>query len=297
MLDSAKTAAATLQQLLRARSCVDISGCHDAIGARLIESCGFPGAYLSSFSIAATRGVPDVGILSLTEIAQCVESIASSVRIPLIVDGDAGHGSILNVRECIRRFELAGAAGVHIEDQVKPRRIMRSKELISTSDMQEKISAAVAARRDPSFQIIARTDAAVTAGGLEEALRRAQAYEDAGADAMIVMYLTELDDIRTAAEALRVPMIVVQTETIRKVFPTETLRQAGASMVIWALGLTLVAAAAMKSALTALRDQPEPERLMAEMMEFAQLNGILGYEDFSGWESSIREKVAAATRG
>jgi 2-methylisocitrate lyase-like PEP mutase family enzyme len=288
------TTADILKQLLQARAGVEVPGCQDAIGARLIETCGFPAAYVSSFSIAATRGVPDVGILSLTEIAQCVESIAQSVKIPVVVDGDAGHGSILNVRECVRRFELAGAAGLHIEDQVKPRRVMKSKELIPVSEMQEKIAAAVAARSDPSFQIIARTDAVITRGGLEEALNRARAYEDAGADAAIVMYLTDLKDIRAAAKALRVPMIVVLTETIRPVFPPEALRQAGVAMTIWALGLTLVAAAAMKRALTALRRQEDPQLRLPEMIEFAELNRILGYDDFSGWETGIRDTIAAA---
>lgn len=286
------TSAELLRQLLQSRAGSEIPGCQDAIGARLIEACGFAGVYVSSFSVAASKGVPDVGVLPLTEIAQCVESIARAVKIPVIVDADAGHGSILNVRESVRRFEFAGSAGLHIEDQVKPRRVMNSKQLIPVAEMQEKIAAAVAARTDPSFQIIGRTDAIATPGGLQEALCRAHAYEAAGADAIIVMYLTKLEDIRIAAESVKVPLVVALTETIRPVFPSAVLRDTGAAMIMWALGLTLVAAAAMKRTLTTLRECGDPNLLLPEMMEFAQLNRILGYDDTLNWERDIREKVA-----
>jgi methylisocitrate lyase len=286
------TSAGHLRHLLQSRAGSEIPGCQDAIGARLIEACGFAGAYISSFSIAASKGVPDVGVLPLTEIAQCVEGIARAVKIPVIVDADAGHGSILNVRESVRRFEFAGAAGLHIEDQVKPRRVMNSKQLIPVAEMQEKIAAAAAARTDPAFQIIGRTDASATPGGLQEALCRAQAYEEAGADAIIVMYLTRLEDIHAAAESVGVPLVVALTETIRPVFPSAVLREAGVAMIMWALGLTLVAAAAMKRALTTLRQCGDPGLLLPEMMEVAQLNRILGYDDFLNWERDIREKVA-----
>src|SRR5437016_6346930 len=166
--------------------CVVMPGAFNAATARLVERCGFPAVYVSGAGLAnATAGVPDIGLLTLSEVAQLAGYIADAVRIPALVDADTGFGGPQNVARAVQTFERAGLAGMHLEDQVFPKRCghLVGKEIVSVDGMTAKIAAAVRARLDKDFLIVARTDARAVEG-LDAAVRRAQSYLKAGADAI-----------------------------------------------------------------------------------------------------------------
>jgi len=175
----------------------------DCLQARLAEETGFEAVYMTGFGTAASRGYPDLGLLTMSEMAANVRAIASSVGVPLICDADTGYGNPVNVWRTIREYEDAGAAALHIEDQVWPKRcgFLAGKQVIPMEDMIPKVRAACDARRDPNLVIIARTDA-LQPHGWDETERRARAYRDAGADLVFVDGIKTLDDLKAYAEKL-----------------------------------------------------------------------------------------------
>jgi 2-methylisocitrate lyase-like PEP mutase family enzyme len=183
----------TIRQRLRARLAkgpvVIAPGIYDAYGARFVEQAGFEAVYMTGNGVSASLlGRPDVGLVDLTMIASHARRIAAAVDIPVICDADTGYGNAVNVRRTVEEFESAGVAAIHLEDQVSPKRcgqLPGARPVIELAEAVGKIEAAVAARRDPDFIIIARTDAA-EAHGLDEAIKRARAFRKAGADALFV---------------------------------------------------------------------------------------------------------------
>ena len=176
---------------------------YDALQARLAEAAGFEAVYMTGFGTAAARGYPDLGLLTLSEMVQNARAIARSVRVPTICDADTGYGNALNVVRTVHEYEDAGAAAIHLEDQVWPKRcgFLEGKEVIPAEDMLPKVRAAVDGRRDPDFVIIARTDA-LQPHGWDEAERRARAYRDAGADLIFVDGIRTMEDLDTYAKRL-----------------------------------------------------------------------------------------------
>lgn len=190
----------SLRQLLERGDLVVAPGAHDAIGARMIEQAGFEAVYMSGGCTSMARGFPDYGLLDLGEMAGAAEAMARAVTVPLIADADTGFGNELNVTRTVRLYEQRGVAALHLEDQVSPKRCghLDGKEVVSREDFLIKIRAAAAARRDPDFIIIARTDARATLG-LDEAIARANAALAAGADVAFV------EAVQTVDEAAEVP--------------------------------------------------------------------------------------------
>src|SRR2546426_24291 len=189
--------------------CVVMPGAFNAATARLVERVGFPAVYVSGAGLAnATAGVPDIGLLTLTEVAQLAGYIANAVRIPALGDADTGFGGPQNVARVVREFERAGLAGLHLEDQTFPKRCghLPGKELISGEEMTEKIRAAVRARRDKDFLIVARTDAR-TVEDLDSAVRRARSYLEAGADAIFPEALETAGEFRAFPQPERRPPV------------------------------------------------------------------------------------------
>src|SRR5437667_1765943 len=183
------------------KGCVVMPGAFNAATARLVERCGFPAVYVSGAGLAnATAGVPDIGWLTLTEVAQLAGYIADAVRVPALADADTGFGGPENVARTVQAFERAGLAGLHLEDQVFPKRCghLAGKELISVEEMTAKIAAAAQARRDGDFLLVARTDAR-SVEGFDGAVRRAQAYLRAGADAIFPEALESTKEFREFA--------------------------------------------------------------------------------------------------
>lgn len=176
---------------------------YDALTARLADATGFPILHVSGYGVSAAHGYPDIGLLTLSEMVSACRRICDATDKPVIADGDTGHGNEINVWRTVREFERAGAAGIHIEDQVSPKRCghMHGKSVISVEEMVSKIATAVDARRDDDFVVIARTDA-LAIEGLEAALARAKAYREAGADVLFVEAPASKEDIVRVAEAL-----------------------------------------------------------------------------------------------
>ena len=194
---------ARLRELLDAGETVIAPGAFDPLAARLVEEAGFPAVYMTGFGTsAALLGRPDVGLLTMTEMADNAARIAACVDIPLIADADTGYGNPLNVIRTVGVYEAAGVAAIHIEDQVAPKKCghMDGKQVIGPAEMAQKVSAAVDARTDPNFAIIARTDARAVEG-LDSALDRGRRYRDAGADALFIEALVSEAEIEAAARA------------------------------------------------------------------------------------------------
>ena len=207
------TKAALLRRAI-ARGCVVMPGAFNAATARLIERCGFSAVYISGAGLAnATAGVPDIGLLTLSEVSQLAGYIADAVSLPALADADTGFGGPENVARTVRTFERIGLAGLHLEDQEFPKRCghLAGKTLVSADEMSGKIGAAVAARKEKDFLIVARTDA--RAGeGFDAAVQRAKAYLEAGADAIFPEALQSAKEFRDFARKVRAPLIANMTE-------------------------------------------------------------------------------------
>ncbi len=192
-----------LRELLTRAEMIVAPGAYDGITARLVEQAGFPAVYMTGAGTSASKGFPDYGLLTMTEMVENAAMMAPLVEIPLIADADTGYGNELNVTRTIRAFEARGVAAIHLEDQVSPKRCghLDGKEIVSREEFLAKIRAAVAARRDPDFLLIARTDARAVAG-LDEAIARANAALRAGAD------LAFVEAVQTGEELAAVPRLV-----------------------------------------------------------------------------------------
>src|ERR1700689_5592747 len=200
---------ARLRQLLIQPEMVVAPGAYDGITARLIEQAGFSAVYMTGAGTSLSRGFPDFGLLSMSEMAENAAVIARTVEIPVIADADTGYGNELNVTRTVREFEARGIAGIHIEDQVSPKRCghLDGKEIIAQGEFISKIKAAVAARRDPDFLIIARTDARAVAG-FDEAISRANAAMAAGADMAFVEAVQTTEELALVPKRVNGPCLL-----------------------------------------------------------------------------------------
>jgi carboxyvinyl-carboxyphosphonate phosphorylmutase len=270
----------SLPDLLATGEMVLAPGCYDALGARLVEEAGFDAAYMTGFGTAAARlGRPDVGLLTLTEMADNARRIAQAVEIPVIADADTGYGNPINVIRTVREYEAAGVAAVHIEDQVMPKKCghMEGKQLIGADEMVVKVEAAVAARRSPGFLIIARTDARAPEG-LDAAIERARSYREAGADVLFIEAPQSLQEIETIARSFEdVPLLFNYAEG-GKTPPVshEQLRRLGFRIVIFPISTLLTATAAIRAALAQIKADGTPIELLGEMLPFHDFLEFIG---------------------
>lgn len=203
------SAAHTLRHLLTEPGMLVAPGAYDAIGARLIEQAGFKAAYMTGAGTSLARGYPDLGLLTMREMVDNAEAMVRSSAIPLIADADTGFGNELNVTRCVREYEARGVAAIHLEDQVMPKRCGHTdgKELVSRQEFIAKIRAAVAARQNPDFMLIARTDARAVVG-MQEAIWRANAALDAGADMAFVEAPQTLDEVALVPKSVHGPCLL-----------------------------------------------------------------------------------------
>ena len=255
-------------------------GCYDALGARLVEEAGFPAVYMTGFGSSAARlGRPDVGLMTLPEMVDNAHRIAQAVDIPLIADADTGYGNPVNVVRTVREYELAGAAAIHLEDQVMPKKCghMEGKEVIGAAEMAAKVRAAVAARSSPEFLIIARTDARAVEG-LTAALERARRYRDAGADVLFVEAPQSEDEIEAVARALSdVPLLFNYAEGGKTPPVThEFLRELGFRLVIFPISTLLAATAAMRSVLAQIKSAGTPIDALSSLVPFDEFLDFIG---------------------
>jgi 2-methylisocitrate lyase-like PEP mutase family enzyme len=266
-------------------------GIYDAYGARLVEQAGFEAAYLTGNGVSACLlGRPDVGLVDLTLIASHAHRVAAAIGIPLICDADTGYGNAVNVRRTVEEFEAAGVAAIHLEDQLSPKRcgqLPGARPVIGLEEALGKIEAALAARRDPDFLIIARTDAAEGLG-LDEAIRRARAFRAAGADAIFVEMKsgpTILEDLRRVTAEVGAPCLVnmgaggqLDELTARE------LERLGVRIAIYP-GLARAAAGyALREALAALKREGHLGAMRGRMLTLQEYNQALGLDKIEEWE-------------
>ena len=273
-----------LRRAIRA-GCIAMPGAFNAATARLVERAGFDAVYVSGAGLAnATAGVPDIGLLSLAEVAQLAGYIARSVKIPALVDADTGFGGPAEAALAVREFERAGLAGMHIEDQVFPKRCghLAGKAVVSIEEMAEKIRAAADARSDRDFLIVARTDARA-AEGFDAAVARARAYLDAGADAVFPEALETAGEFRAFAKKVRAPLMANMTEFGRS--PLLSMRQlatAGYRMVLFPLTAFRVSMRSAEECLRDLRRRGTQRAWLDRMQTRAELYELLGYDPNKG---------------
>lgn len=276
--------AGRLRDLLATKTTA-IPGAFNALAAIQIERAGYGAVYVSGAALSAGRGLPDIGLLSLEEVAAEAERIAKAVSIPTIVDADTGFGPPSAVPAAVRAFERAGLAGMQIEDQQLPKKCghLPGKELVPTEEMASKIRAAVEARQDPEFLIVARTDAR-SVEGMESTVQRALAYVEAGADALFPEALESEEEFRTFALAMgktgsTVPLIANMTEFGRSPYLTVAQFEGlGYRGVLFPVSLLRVAMRAMENFLIGLKNDGSQRDSLQRMMTRAELYELLQYE-------------------
>jgi methylisocitrate lyase len=265
-----------------------IPGAFNALTAKLAERLGFRAVYLSGGALSAGwAGVPDIGLLTLSEFVEQAAVLARSTTLPLLCDADTGFGEPINVERTVRLFEGAGAAGVHIEDQVFPKRCghLTGKAVIAPEAMAAKVRAAVASRRDPAFVIVARTDAR-SVEGLESAVARARLYAAAGADMIFPEALESLDEFTAFARSVDAPLLANMTEFGRgPLLDFDTLAGLGYRAVLYPLTAFRAAMKAAEDVLLQLRDAGTQRGALDRMQSRAELYDLLGYRD---WEARDR---------
>jgi 2-methylisocitrate lyase-like PEP mutase family enzyme len=266
-------------------------GIFDAYGARLAEQAGFEAAYMTGNGVSASvLGQPDVGMVDLTLLSQHARHAAACIGIPLVCDADTGYGNAVNVRHTVREFEAAGVAAIHIEDQLTPKRcghLPGARPVIELAEAVGKIEAAVAARRDPDFVIIARTDVA-SGQGVAAAIERVRAFHKAGADVLFVELKTSatiLEDLKRVTASVDAPFLlnVDGGGTLGELTVSE-IERLGFRIAIYP-GLARNAAGfAIREALGALKSEGTTKPVRERMLSLSEYNKVLGLDDVEAWE-------------
>jgi methylisocitrate lyase len=264
-------------------------GAFSPLVARLVEELGFDGAYVSGAVVAADLGLPDVGLTTMTEVAQRARQIASATSLPVLADADTGFGEPLNAARAVAELDDLGLAGCHLEDQVNPKRCghLDGKEVVPVADMVRRIQAAVTARRDPAFVVVARSDARAVEG-LQAMLERARAYVDAGAEVLFPEALADEREFEAVRRAVEVPVVANMTEFGRsKLLDARTLADLGVNLVIYPVTGLRLAMGAVEDGLRRLRDDGTQAGLVDRMQTRARLYELLGYADYSSFDQDV----------
>jgi carboxyvinyl-carboxyphosphonate phosphorylmutase len=285
----APSAPRRLRELLTAGELVVAPGAYDALSARLVEEAGFRAVYMTGFGTAASLlGRPDIGLLSASEMIDNARRIAGCVAIPVIADADTGYGNPINVIRTVRDYERAGVAGIHLEDQVMPKRCghLSGKMLVPVEEMVAKVRASVAARADPDFVIIARTDARAVEG-MDAALGRAARYAEAGADVLFVEAPEDEDEIERIARMLAgMPLLFNWAEGGRTpAISLDRLRELGFKIVIFPIGALLSAATAVRAYYATLNQAGTPRAILSDFPTIADFVDTLGMAEVRDLES------------
>lgn len=292
LLRSRPNGPALLRPLLDAavadRQPLVLPGCYDALGARLIEQAGFDAVYMTGFGTAAgLLGRPDVGLLGLAEMVDNARRVAGATDLPTVADADTGYGNQINVIRTVQEYERSGVAGIHIEDQILPKKCghMDGKEVVGADEFVAKIAAAASARQDPNFVLIARTDARAPEG-LDEAIARAHRCVEAGADVLFVEALQGVDEIeKVAQEFAGVPLLFNWAEG-GKTPPLSyaEIAELGFAMIICPIGTLLSATQAMQRFLTQLKADGTPLGALPDLMPFGEFTDTIGLPEITDLE-------------
>jgi methylisocitrate lyase len=292
---SAADKIAALRQAIAAGT-VSMPGCFNAPVAMMAEKLGFEAIYISGAGIInGTTGYPDIALLGVEEVARAASYITNAVGVPALCDADTGFGEVLQVMRTVQIFEAAGVAGIHLEDQVMPKRCghLAGKRLISSTDMARKLTAAVEARSNKDFLLVARTDARAVEG-FDASVERGLRYVDAGADAIFIEALQTEEEFGRYAERVQVPLLANMTEFGKT--PQLTVQQfadLGYAMVIFPMTTFRVMMKAVEGVLSEIRDQGSPVAWLDRMQTRDELYELVGYDDYNDMD----EKLAASGHG
>lgn len=265
-------------------------GAHDALTAKIVEQAGFKAVTLGGYSASASLlGRPDVSLLTMTEMSECFRRASDAVEIPLFADGDTGHGGVLNVRRTVKEIERSGAAGMFIEDQLFPKRCghMEGKQVIDRQEMVAKIKAAVDARCDPDFILMARTDA-LAINGVEDAIERGNLYREAGADLIFVEAPRSKDDMLAITAGVDAPTLANNIEGGKSpLLPAKELQEIGYSVVVFPVAATYAVAKAVKGLMAEIKSTGTSEGFRGQMLSFDQFNEMIGLQKLRELEESF----------
>ena len=274
-----------------------LPGCYDALGARLIGQAGFDAVYMTGFGTSASLlGRPDVGLLGMSEMADNARRIVQATDLPVVADADTGYGNPINVIRTVQEYERAGVSGLHLEDQVMPKRCghMDGKAVVPVGEMVAKIEAAVSARTDPDLVLIARTDARAV-DGLDAALDRARRCHDAGADVLFVEALQGEEEIEIAASELAgIPLVFNWVEG-GKTPPLDHARLAelGYRLILMPISTLLAATRAMRQVLREIRDVGTPTVVAEEQPVFDEFLDLIGLPEIRTLEGRFSEEATS----
>ncbi len=287
-----KPAGERFRELMNRPGIVQLPGAHNGMAAIQARNAGFEGLYLSGAAMTASMGLPDLGIITVDEVAFFIRQIARSSGLPLVVDGDTGYGEALNVMHMVRTFEDAGAAAVHIEDQLLPKKCghLNDKKLAGAEDMAAKVAAAAKARRH--LYLIARTDAAASEG-MDGAVARAKLYMEAGADAIFPEALNTAEMFREFARRMPgVPLLANMTEFGRTPFFTaQEFEEMGYKMVIWPVSSLRVANKAQDKLYATIKRDGATKAMIDEMQTRAELYDAIGLNQYEELDRTIIKSI------
>lgn len=268
---------------------LQLPGAFNPLSAKLIQDKGFDGVYVSGAVIAADLGLPDVGLTSLTEVAQRAQQISRMTDLPTLVDADTGFGEPMNVARTVQSLEDAGVTGLHIEDQVNPKRCghLDGKAVVDGDTAIKRIRAAVDARRDPNLLVMARTDIRAI-DGLDAAIDRARALVDAGADAIFPEAMQNLAEFAAMRAAIDVPVLANMTEFGKsELFTRQQLADVGINIVIYPVSLLRLAMGAAERGLDTINREGSLTSEVASMQTRARLYELLDYEAYNTFDTSV----------
>lgn len=289
----ATTSAAEKRRVLRERlvsgELLRFPGAFNPLSAKLIQRHGFEGVYISGAVLSADLGLPDIGLTTLTEVAGRGQQIARMTDLPALIDADTGFGEPMNVARTIQTLEDAGLAGMHIEDQVNPKRCghLDGKSVVDLDTAVRRIRAAADARRDENFLVMARTDVRAI-DGVDAAIDRAKALVDAGADAIFPEAMRTLEEFAAVRAAVDVPILANMTEFGKSdLFTVDQLRDVGVNIVIWPVSLLRMAMGAASRALDTLTDEGHLTSRLGEMQHRADLYDLVDYEQYTRFDQDV----------
>ena len=274
---------ARLRALLDDGETIVAPGAYDALSARLVEDAGFPAIYMTGFGVTASLlGRPDFGLLTMTEMVQTAHRIVSTVDVPVVADADTGYGNALNVIRTAQEYEAAGVAAIHLEDQVTPKKCghMDDKQVIAAGAAADKIRAAAAARQNPDFVLIARTDANAVEG-LDAAIERGKQYRDAGADVLFIEALRDEREMERVADVFSgVPLLFNWAEGGKTPpISLDRIRELGFRIVIYPISALLAATAGVREVMKTIRRDGSPINAVRDLPGFAEFTGLVGVDE------------------
>jgi carboxyvinyl-carboxyphosphonate phosphorylmutase len=282
-----------LRELILASEILIMPGAHDSLVARIIEQAGFQAVTLGGYPATANLlGKPDVSLLAMTEMVEYTRRICGAVDVPVFTDGDTGYGNVTNVFRTVKEMERAGAAGMFIEDQVFPKRCghMEGKQVIPAEEMVAKIKAALDARTDPDFVLMARTDA-LAVYGIEEAIRRGNLYRETGADLIFVEAPQTIEDMKRINREIDAPTVANNVEGGKSPLLTaKKLESIGYNVVVFPIASTYCIAKAVADLMKELKEKGTTESFLDRMITFTSFNELVGLPD-------IRKKEEGYLKG